>query len=210
MKKKILLTVCALTILTTINCFGQQLTSEQKAEREKAKQDSIGAVEAANAAYHAAMAEERAEKERAKQDSIAAVEAANAAYAAAKADSTDNYESSYLNKPFYGTYKYRNSNSFTSYIARVKAPKNSFSDFSFTLAVENPEGSYTIEGFAIQKEETLDLYYLKTTKGKFPLAASINKKTPLFSLKKINDNLITIWGQIKENENIKILFEHSN
>ncbi len=75
MKK--LFTLLAVASLSLVACGP---SAEEKAAAEKAKLDSIAAVEAANAAAEAA-------KAQAMQDSIAAVAAAEAAKAQAIADS---------------------------------------------------------------------------------------------------------------------------
>ena len=172
-------------ILGSLSSQGQtkkKLTPEERAAIEKVKMDSIAAVEAS-------MAEVEAGKAQATADSIAL------------------FEAKYSNDVFYGLFNYKNTQSFTGYILTVSSPKNSYSDYSFVLEVTNPDNKYSIEGFAVKKEETVEFYYLKTKKGNFPLTAIVNKKKPLFSLNKMNDLVLTIWGQIKEEENIQVLFK---
>ncbi len=144
-------------------------------------------------------------------DSTAAVNAMYEAEAAYKAqiimDSLVTVAEKYSGDPFFGTFNYKNTTSFTGYVLNVSPPTNTYSDYNFELQVSSPDNSYTIEGFAVKKEETVEYYYTKTTKGNFPLAATVNKKKPLFSLKKVNDLVLTIWGQIQEDENIKVLFK---
>lgn len=125
----------------------------------------------------------------------------------AMADSMAYVEELYSKDVFYGTFTYKNTSSFTGYVLSIHPPKNSYSDYSFELEVTNPDNKYTIEGFAVKKEETVEYYYSKTKSGNFPLSSTVNKKKPLFSLKKVNELVLTIWGQIQEDENIKILFK---
>lgn len=77
--KKLFTLVAAASMFTFVACGP---SAEEKAAMEKAKQDSIAAVEAANAAQEAAMAQATA-------DSTAAYAAAEEAKAKATADSIE-------------------------------------------------------------------------------------------------------------------------
>jgi hypothetical protein len=167
-----------LTLILPNNIFGQT-----KKEAELAKMDSI---------FNAASQDMSGEQ---------------AAIAQAIADSTAYYTVLEASDSYIGYFTYKNTSSFTGYVLIVAPPNNSYSDYSFTLEVADPDKKYSIEGFAVKKGETVEYYYSKTKSGIFPLASTINKKLPLFSLKKVNDLVLTIWGQIKEDENISVLFK---
>lgn len=80
--KKVLTLVAVAGMFSFVACGP---SAEEIAAKEKAKQDSIAAVEAAQAAEEAAKLEAEA-KEKATQDSIAAAQAAQAAEEAKKAE----------------------------------------------------------------------------------------------------------------------------
>lgn len=109
--------------------------------------------------------------------------------------------------PFYGSFTYNCPSSFTNYILKIAPPVNDYSEYSYRLEVSNPNNNYSIEGFAIKKEDTIEYYYLKTKEGNFPLALTVDMKKPLFRLTRVNDLVLTIWGQIQEKENMLILFK---
>ena len=186
--KKIFTAVTLFFILGSLTSLAQtkkKPTADEQAKMEaeaKAKMDSIF-----NSA--SGISEEQAMKMQAMADSMAYV------------------EEFYSKDLFYGIFTYKNTSSFTGYVLNIHPPKNSYSDYSFELEVSNPDNTYSIEGFAVKKEETVEYYYSKTKKGNFPLASTVNKKKPLFSLKKVNETVLTIWGQIQEEENIKVLLK---
>lgn len=110
--------------------------------------------------------------------------------------------------PFYGLFTYNSPSSFTNYILKIAPPITDYSEYSFKLEVSYlNNNNYSVEGFAIKKDDTIEYYYLKTKDGNFPLALTVDMKKPLFSLTRVNDLVLTNWGQIQEKENASVLFK---